>query len=91
MFDYLNDNNIGKIIQRCFFKILKSGGEFVFTNINQMNPYRPWIEYLANWELIERSASDIHTIVKNAGIPEDSIRHETDQTGMALVFTLSKP
>lgn len=78
------------IIHKCFFNILQSGGEFVFININKINPYRVWIEYLANWELIECSAADIHSIVKGAGIPENSIRHETDQTGMALVFTLSK-
>ena len=90
LFDYLNDKNIGKIIQKCFHDILQDGGEFVFTNINKMNPYRPWIEYLANWELIERSAEDIKAIVHSHGIPEDAIHHKTDPTGMALVFTLAK-
>ena len=59
-------------------------------DINKMNPYRPWIEYLANWELIERSAEDIKAIIQSHGIPEHAIHHKTDPTGMALVFTLAK-
>ncbi|MEM7426446.1 MAG: hypothetical protein AAF441_10140 [Pseudomonadota bacterium] len=90
LFDYLNDKNIGKIIHKGFHDILQRGGNFVFTNINKMNPYRPWIEYLANWELIERSADEIEAIVKSGNIPDDAISYKTDPTGMALVFTLTK-
>lgn len=53
------------------------------------NPFRVWLEYLANWTLIERSDSDIRRLCADAGLGPPAI--ERDSTGLALLITAASP
>lgn len=60
--------------------MLSSAGKIFFTNIATGNPYRPWIEYLADWHLIERSKAELLYICSKAGL--QNIEMIKDETGL---------
>lgn len=90
LFDYLSDRQVVFIMRSVFHSLLCPGGCFFFTNIARPNPYRPWMSYLADWHLIERSTEDILHLASEAGI-SDSIAIECDQTGLTLLVRITKP
>lgn len=55
LFDYLNDSASVFLIKKVFEKLLAPGGKFFLTNTADPNPYRHWLEYCVNWQLIERT------------------------------------
>ena len=61
-----------------------------FTNIAKYNPYRPWIEYLANWVLIERSREDIFEAIKGTGIIPHQLSINMEATGLTHLIQLKK-
>jgi hypothetical protein len=62
----------------------------VFTNITRANPFRAWLEYLANWELTERDERDVLACCTESEIPLSSVRIEPDRTGLALLVTCQR-
>lgn len=68
LFDYLSDRLIQRTLEESWTRLLAPGGRIVFTNIARGNPFRVWIEYLADWRLIERSEEDVLRICRDAGI-----------------------
>ena len=70
--------------------MLDENGKIIFTNINQNNPFRYWMEYLASWKLIERSQEDCISICKKASIPENNVRIYFEETKLALIIEISK-
>ena len=62
---------------------------FHFSNIAAGNPFRPWIEYLADWRLIERSPADLEHLISDADIPVASRRIFRDSTSLALMIDLT--
>ncbi len=62
LFDYLPEK-IVKMIIKNLKNFLSKEGLFFFTNIASGNPYRPWIETVTNWFLIERSKTDINRVL----------------------------
>ncbi|HEY7501380.1 MAG TPA: class I SAM-dependent methyltransferase [Vicinamibacterales bacterium] len=89
LFDYLSDRFIVRTLSQCWNEILAPGGRIVFTNIARGNPFRVWIEYLADWRLIERSEEDITRICGDAGIPAPPAMLR-DATSLAIVVSLAK-
>jgi extracellular factor (EF) 3-hydroxypalmitic acid methyl ester biosynthesis protein len=89
LFDYLSDRFIARTLSDAWTTLLAPGGRIVFTNIARGNPFRVWIEYLAEWRLIERSEEDITTICRTAGIPTAPTMVR-DATSLAIVATLRK-
>ena len=59
-----------------------------FTNMARGNPYRPWMEYLVDWKLAERSEKEIREACVRAGIRSDSVRVNRDRTGLALLVQI---
>ena len=59
-----------------------------FTNIAADNPYRPWLDYVLNWRLIERSAGELRELVAAAGIDQRGMRLERDRTGLTHLVEL---
>jgi hypothetical protein len=85
LFDYLPDRLAERTLAIARRSLLASEGRFVFTNIATGNPFRVWLEYLANWPLIERSDADVRRLCTAAGFAAaDVIR---DATGLALLIT----
>ena len=54
LFDYLPDRWAVATLQRRPRTCCLPGGTLLFSNIAAGNPFRTWIEYLADWRLIER-------------------------------------
>ena len=63
------------------------GGRLLFTNISRGNAYQPWIEYMADWFLIHRSARDVLDLCLAGGFSEDAVTIATDRTGLTLIVT----
>jgi SAM-dependent methyltransferase len=90
LFDYLSDRFIVRTLSDLWHDMLAPGGRILFTNIGRGNPYRVWLEYLANWRLIERSEADLVALCDEAGIPVPPTLVR-DATGLSIVATLRRP
>ncbi len=93
LFDYLDDRAAKTLIRIVFDKLLVRDGVFFFTNIGKGNPYRPWMEYLADWTLIERSDEDIKTLVEAASPNTPALFDMeifTEGTGLTKLIRIKK-
>lgn len=91
VFDYLPDRWVVLSARTIWRMLLAPEGSLVFTNIRRGNPYRVWLEYLVNWELIERDDSDILARCAESDIPTSSVQIERDDTDLALLVTCQRP
>lgn len=89
LFDYLTDKHIRTLLFN-IYTMLETGGKFLFTNIAKKNPYRPWIEYMANWVLIERDEEDYKRLVVEAGLPADIMELKREETGLTILIEIIK-
>lgn len=92
--DYLSDKHIAFLLRNGRNMLLKPGGTLFFTNIATGNPYRPWMEYLADWVLIERSRADIERLVQKAGFDPsnpDEVRISRDATRLTWLVAVTAP
>ena len=84
LFDYLSDRwavaTLSAVRER-----LAPGGRLLFSNIAEGNPFRPWIEYLTDWWLIERTDADLLRLLDEAGFDAGRARISRDSTGLALM------
>jgi len=90
VFDYLPDRWVTLSLQSMWQTLLAPEGSLIFTNIKRGNPFRVWLEYLANWELTERGEDDVLTSCRESGIPQSAVRVVGDQTGLALLVTCQR-
>jgi SAM-dependent methyltransferase len=90
LFDYLSDRFIVRTLSESWDHLLRPGGRLVFTNIATGNPFRVWIEYMADWRLIERSEEDIAGLCRAAGVPV-APRLEREASSLTIVASLVKP
>jgi len=90
LFDYLPDRWIELMLSEIFGHLLNQNGQLFFTNIAFDNPYRVWMEYLADWSLIERSEEDIGRLCRNAGIDDGAISITRDETNLALITSVRR-
>lgn len=91
LFDYLPDKAASLLIRMVTNWLLQPGGRFVLTNIESGNPFRPLMEYMADWHLIERSETDILRLCAEAGIPEGRVEMDRDATRLTLLVSIVKP
>lgn len=88
LFDYLSDRwavaTLTAVRER-----LAPGGRVFLSNIAEGNPFRPWIEYLADWWLIERAEADLVRLLEEAGFDARRARVSRDSTGLALMAEAS--
>jgi extracellular factor (EF) 3-hydroxypalmitic acid methyl ester biosynthesis protein len=90
IFDYLPDS-AATLLLRHGYHALAPGGVLFFTNIARGNPYRPWIEYLVDWRLIERSAEDLGRLLDAADVPSTSVTFTRDLTGLTFLIRVERP
>ncbi len=90
VFDYLPDKVIKIVFKHMYFNMLSKDGKILFTNIKIHNPFRVWIEYLANWHVIERDEQDCINLCKISTIPEELVDIYPDETGLTLITEISK-
>lgn len=82
LFDYLTDQTIVLVLRLARRKLAPDGAVF-FTNIAEGNPYRPWLEYLGDWQLIERTPQRLSALAAEAGLAR--VRVEPDGTTLSLL------
>jgi SAM-dependent methyltransferase len=90
LFDYLPAPHARFLIEAVYGSLLRPGGRFFFTNLARGNPYRPWMEYLANWILIERSECEILELCRAAGVDQARVTLRREETGLTLLAQLTR-
>jgi len=88
LFDYLEEHLIVKILKNIKKFNLSDTGNVFFTNISPSNPDRIWIEYLANWNLISRSAEELISIATKAGFYPDNITVSMEKSNITYLVDL---
>lgn len=83
LFDYLSDRQAEWLLRRCA-RMLAPGGTVFFTNVANPNPYRGWMEYLADWHLIARTEHDVRKLVSSGLGDRAACDVSTDASGLAL-------
>ena len=90
LFDYLPDKHIIFILRNAFNKLLTPGGKFYFTNISENNPYRAWMEYLADWKLIQRSKEHLIQLIRRAEIGQIEFTIKKEETDLTYLVEIVK-
>lgn len=90
LLDYFPDRLACLLIRSVWRRLLAPGGRFYFTNIGQ-NPYRVWMEYMANWRLIERSDAELNQLVTSACGPNAAFSAEREPTGLSWLVSVDRP
>lgn len=88
LFDYLEDRVAGILLQQ-LEKKLKPGGTVFLSNIVQGNPFRIQMEYMCDWELIERTESQVQTLLQTNFKQPVNVKLERDATGLAILCSAS--
>lgn len=90
LLDYLDVRQAEYLMERIVGPLLAPGGRMLVTNIVERQPFRVWIEYLANWSLIERSEQEVGRLARLAACGRPArLAVELDPTGLAIVATLA--
>ncbi len=86
LFDYLPDRWAIATLREVR-RLLAPSGRVVFSNIASGNPFRQWLEYLADWTLIERSHGDLFRLLEAAEFAPSDSTIVSDSTGLALMMS----
>ena len=62
LFDYLDARRAKWLIERLTRLVRPGTGRLCLTNIAAPNPYRIWLEYLANWIIVERAEGELRDL-----------------------------
>ncbi len=89
LFDYLPDRWAVETLRQVR-DLLADRGRVLFSNMARGNPYRAWIEYLAEWFLIERSEPELHALLEQSGFDPARAVVERDATGLAAIVTATR-
>lgn len=89
-FDTLEDREVVAFLRNADRNLLSSGGAIFFSNIAAPNPYRPLLEYITRWILVERSEDDLRRLCSEAQISSDRLSMRRDLTGLAVLGQIRK-
>lgn len=81
--DYLSKKIVQIILKRLSKQFILKEGILMFTNIAKGNPYRPWIETMGNWRLIERTREEMTELLALTNFKKQSL--ELDSTGLTWI------
>jgi extracellular factor (EF) 3-hydroxypalmitic acid methyl ester biosynthesis protein len=73
-----------------FYDLLAPGGLLVATNVHSSNPWKNWMEYLADWHLVYRDEEQFRKLAPSAAA-EDSVLVKADETGVNIFLEVRKP
>jgi len=90
LFDYLQERQAVFLIANAWKLLSRRGGTFFFTNIAAGNPYRPLIEYVGDWFLIERSKQELLDLIEYAGVPRGAVSIRLDETHLAWLVDITR-
>ena len=88
-FDYLKDD-VAAVLLRLFWNALKPGGRLLVGNFAPHCPTRAYMEWVAHWYLIYRTAEDLRRLAARAGIPAAHFQITSERTGCDLFLAAEK-
>ncbi len=89
LFDYLPNHVVERSLAIAVDSLLAPGGRIVFTNLAAGNPFRVWLEYVADWPLMERTEADLAQLARRAGV-ESALTLKRDAPGLAILASIAR-
>ena len=87
--DDLPDRHAAALLHAVHAELVAPGGRVFFATAASGNPYRPCLEYLTDWTLVERSEREVGRLCQLAGVPAGALTLSRDATGLALLGELA--
>jgi 2-polyprenyl-3-methyl-5-hydroxy-6-metoxy-1,4-benzoquinol methylase len=91
LFDYLSNRHAGFIANIASNRLLRDDGVLVVTNLAPDNPFRHWIEVMANWNMNYREEREIDNYLDVQGIEAHRVIHDRDGSGLAIITQVTPP
>ncbi len=82
MFDHMSDRHVAFFLKQTRKNLLAEGGRLFFANSIEENPFRVWMEYLADWKLNYRSEEHVNGLMTEAGFEREAVDIRKDETGL---------
>ncbi|MEU0883345.1 class I SAM-dependent methyltransferase [Lentzea sp. NPDC005914] len=80
LYDYLNDRAAVRLTEAVLTRLCRPGGTFYFSSIGVGNPFRWPLEYLMEWQVIERDEAAVRAL-----LPGCDVSVGREPTGLALL------
>lgn len=90
LFDYLPDEIAVSLLRQLYTQNLLDEGTLLFTNYSDYNPFRPWMQCLINWVLIERSYSCLMSLCTGAGIRQETVNIFKEATALTYLVEIGQ-
>ena len=90
LFDYLSNRAIQLLFELANTEWLKPGGVFYFSNILKGNQYRYMMQYLENWNVIERDENDCEELLLCIRDSITDIKLSRDCSGLTLLGAMAE-
>jgi extracellular factor (EF) 3-hydroxypalmitic acid methyl ester biosynthesis protein len=88
LFDYLSEPTCQSLVN-LFYGWLRPGGTVIVANMNDSKPFRNFIEFVLDWQLIYRDSRKMLALVPER--VRDAARVITEPTSVNLFLHLGKP
>ena len=89
LFDYLSDRICRRLLE-IFYDLVAPGGLLIATNVHPSNPWRNWMEYLAEWHLVYRDEDQFMRLAPTKA-PAGATVVKADETGVNIFMEVRKP
>ncbi|SKA98345.1 Methyltransferase domain-containing protein [Prosthecobacter debontii] len=89
LFDYLSDRICRRLLE-IFYDMLAPGGLLIATNVHTSNPWRNWMEYLAEWHLVYRDEEQFLKLAPSRA-PAGASSVKAEETGVNIFLEVRKP
>ncbi len=88
--DYLSDTAFGYLLESVYHHSLKENGKIFLTNIGKDSPYKIWMTYFVNWNLIERDEDHLLHLCARSGIEKKHIKIRKDASNLTYLLEITK-
>jgi len=89
LFDYLSDRICRRLVE-IFYDLVAPGGMLIVTNVHPSNPWRNWMEYLAEWHLVYRDEEQLLKLAPERAPPGAAVV-KAEATGVNIFLEVRKP
>lgn len=90
LFDYLSDTAFVYLLTTLYRHSLKDNAKIFLTNIGKDCPYKVWMTYFVNWNLIERDEKQLLDLCASSGIDRDAITIRKDASNLTYLLEIVK-
>jgi len=89
LFDYLSDA-VCKRLMNLLYDLTAPGGLLITTNVSTANPSRNWMEYVLDWHLLHRGATEFARLAPELA-PAESCSVQAISAGVNIALEVRKP